>query len=124
MMSQTLDQQRAQFAWERVVKHAGVAGYREAVKGAPALVMGSGLMAALAFWSSRSGANKDAANAVLADVLGWLASRSMIPADFEEAMQAFFGTASTAYMRATDEALAVLKWLRQFADAVDATRKP
>ena len=120
-MAQTLDQQRAQYAWACATKNAKVVGYREMAKGAPALIMGNGLMPALAFYNSRTGGNKQPAELILADVLGWLAKRQMVPNSFPDAMKAFFGSVSQDYMRANDETLAMLKWLRQFADAVDST---
>jgi CRISPR-associated protein Cmr5 len=90
--------------------------YAALTKGAPALVMGSGLMAALAFWQSR---NKGPGEDLVTDLLGWFAERKQLPADFEKAMGLMAEKASAAqYMALTDEALAVLRWLRQFADAL------
>lgn len=120
-MAQTLDQQRAQYAWERATRNAREDGYREMAKGAPALIMGNGLMPALAYYNSRTGSNQKPAELMLADMLGWLAKRKMVPNNmFSDAMGAFFGAASQDYMRATEETFAMLKWLRQFADAVEA----
>ncbi|MBN8447796.1 MAG: type III-B CRISPR module-associated protein Cmr5 [Candidatus Accumulibacter sp.] len=115
----TLDQQRAQYAWERANRNTVVDGYREMVKGAPALIMGNGLMATLAYYHSRTGSNNRAASVLLEDVLGWLAKRQIVPADFRSAMNAFFNAGAQDVMRATDETLAMLRWLRQFADAVE-----
>ena len=120
-MAQTLDQQRAQFAWNCASRNAKVEGYREMAKGAPALIMCNGLMPALTFYQSRTGSNQKPANLILADLLGWLAVRKLVPSNFTSAMPAFFGAPSQDYMRATDEALAMLKWLRQFADAVEGS---
>ncbi len=117
-MSQTLDQQRAQYAWNCASRNAMMDGYREMAKGAPALIMGNGLMPALAFYKSRTGSNQKPAELILADLLGWLAKRQMVPNNFTDAMNAFFIAGSQDYMRATDETLSMLKWLRQFADAV------
>ena len=122
-MAQTLDQQRAQFAWTAVNKaHASISNfgdYRNLAKGAPALVMGNGLMAAIAFYKSRG---KDHATQLMNDILGALAQRDGqrgVP-PFEAAMTGFQSMNSRDYMRATDETLAMLKWLRQFADAVES----
>lgn len=118
----TLDQQRAQYAWGCANRNTVVAGYREMVKGAAALVMGNGLMATLAYYRSRNGSNERAAQLLLADLLGWLGKRAIVPADFAAAMNEFFGADAQGLMHATDEALAMLRWLRQFADAVEKTR--
>ena len=110
----TLDQQRAAFAWTRAQANARLGReYRNLCKGAPALIMGNGLMPALAFWQSR---NKDHANALVADLLGWFHQRLDMPANFVQTMTALQGADSATYMQATDEALEFLKWLRQFAD--------
>lgn len=124
----TLDQQRAQYAWERARQNSGasrVDGYREMVKGAPALVMGNGLMSTLAYFQSRTGSTERAAHALLQDILGWLASRQGdgVPASFPAAMQRLFTDKAPDVMRATDETLAMLRWLRQFADAVAEAEK-
>ncbi len=119
-MAQTLDQQRAQYAWECAKSNAMVDGYREMAKGAPAMIMGNGLMSALAFYQSRAGSNQKPATLILSDILGWLAKRQIVPNSFPVAMKAFFDSGSQDYMRATDETLAMLKWLRQFADAVES----
>jgi CRISPR-associated protein Cmr5 len=120
-MAQTLDQRRAQYAWDCASRRqtAKLDGYRELAKGAPALVMGSGLMPALAYYQSRTGSNKDPAKALLADLLGWLAKRHMVPNDFGNAMENLVKSESMEYMQATHEVLALLKWLRQFADALN-----
>jgi CRISPR-associated protein Cmr5 len=121
----SLEQQRAQYAWERASKHRGVDGYREMVKSAPALVMGNGLMATLAYYQSRTSTNKDPAQALLLDVLGWLATRQGVPSELPgPAMKRFFrADKAQDVMRATDETLAMLRWLRQFADAVAEAEK-
>ena len=136
-MAQTLDQKRAEYAWKRATEARRDRGdefenYKNLAKGAPALIMGNGLMPALAFYKSRG---KGHATVLLTDIAGWLASmrvldevvlpprqlpNSTTPQDrlFSETMQRLHHAPSQTYMRATDETLAMLKWLRQFADAV------
>jgi CRISPR-associated protein Cmr5 len=122
-MGQTLDQQRAQFAWAAANKAQAslknFSDYKNLAKGAPALVMGNGLMAAIAFYQSRG---KDHATQLMNDILGSLAHRSGQKAtlSFGAAMASFQAMDSREYMRATDETLSMLKWLRQFADAVES----
>lgn len=121
----TLDQRRAAHAWKCVTQHRcdfdgeAFKDYRNFAKGAPALVMGSGLMAALAFWQSRGTLP---ARAVAQNVLSWLAREHPALAQFERAMEAMAGGIDARrYMALTDDALALLRWLRQFADAVEAS---
>jgi CRISPR-associated protein Cmr5 len=124
-MTQTLDQQRAAFAWE--CAQQGIARfnkeYMALAKGAPALIMNSGLMPALAFYSAKS----DASKLLLDDLIRGLSSRiwkqnlkagqgNQVFSQFMQTLQQ--RTDSSGYMRATDEALEILKWIRQFVDAV------
>ena len=124
-MAQTLDQKRAKFAWDAArnanIRLKNFSDYKNLAKGAPALIMGNGLMPALAFYKSRG---KDHSTLLMQDILNWLSRVNAQYADnaptlaFEAAMQAMQGADSIVYMRLTDEALAMLKWLRQFADSV------
>ncbi|MBM4130617.1 type III-B CRISPR module-associated protein Cmr5 [bacterium] len=116
-MAQTLDQKRAAFAWQRAQANQRLGSdYKNLCKGAPALIMGNGLMPALAFWQSRG---KDHAKALVSDLLGWFHQRwPQMPADFSQVMTGLQNAPGTTYMQATEEALEFLKWLRQFADAI------
>ena len=128
MTYQTLDQQRAAFAW-RAVTDAKKAmpefkDFKNLAKGAPALIMGNGLMPALAFYESRG---KHPASALNQAISAWLVQRfagdaamKPLPKHYPELMDRLLGAPSAFYMAATDETLAMLKWLRQFADATDS----
>ena len=128
-MAQTLDQKRAKFAWDAASKAnrslKNFSDYKNLAKGAPALIMGNGLMPALAFYKSRG---KEHATLLMQDILNWLSRVNAQYADgapplaFEAAMQAMQGADSITYMRLTDESLALLKWLRQFADSVGTSQ--
>lgn len=113
-MKPTIDQERAAFAWQRAKANRGLGKeYKNLCKGAPALIMGNGLMPALAFWQSR---DKQHSQALVADLLGWFHHRwPEMPAGYAQAMAGLQQASSAAYMQATDEALEFLKWLRQFA---------
>jgi CRISPR type III-B/RAMP module-associated protein Cmr5 len=115
----TLDQLRAQYAWEKALNSRALKKFDEycnLAKGAPALVMGNGLMSALALWRSRG---KEHATQLLDDVLIWLAPRTKMESpQFDDTMARLTQMGSLEYMAATDETLALLRWLRQCADAV------
>jgi CRISPR-associated protein Cmr5 len=118
-MGQTLDQKRAQYAWNEVSRTRQQLGgkfkdYRNLSKGAPAMIMGSGLMAALAYYRAKSSESAQ----LVTHVLGWLATRGL-KSDFAAAMQALQASDSQFYMQQTEEALAILRWIRQFADALN-----
>lgn len=151
-MGQTLDQQRAEYAWKVVTsvgKRKGadqqdenakepikklVADYTKTAKSAPALIMGSGLMQTLAFLQAKATKEKQMDQQyhilVLVHIMGWLGPILAVPvADmpntldqvkvaYEKTMHKLYTNPDSAlYLRATDESLALLRWIRQFADA-------
>lgn len=122
-MTQTLDQQRAAFAWQAasagITRHGD--NYRRLAKGAPALIMGSGLMPTLAFYAGK----KEAHETLLNDICKWFRERfgerqefRPTPQRFSDVMSKLQGQSSAFYLEATDEAMEILKWIRQFVDAV------
>lgn len=134
-MSQTLDQQRAAFAWECATAGMQQHGkeYKALAKGAPALIMNSGLMPTLAFYAGK-GSDKHGitlekpAGKLLDDLIRGLslrlASQKLNLGQgiglFTQFMLVLQKTESQDYLRNTDEALEILKWIRQFVDAVEA----
>jgi CRISPR-associated protein Cmr5 len=118
-MTQTLDQRRAAFAWECASAGMNQHGneYKALAKGAPALILNSGLMPTLAFYNGKGGS----ANLLLQHLLDGLSQRlrpNPQPGDFAEFMRHLQSSDSQTYLRYTDEALEILKWIRQFVDAV------
>lgn len=124
-MTQTLDQQRAALAWsyakDGMTQHGKEHGkaYKNLAKGAPALIMNSGLMPTLAFYN---GKKKDlAAQQLLNDLMLGMVQRLKLqpaPRDFSSFMQILQQCESRDYLRHTNEALELLKWIRQFVDAL------
>ena len=129
-MKPTMEQQRATFAWAASERGIAAASdkYTKLAKGAPALIMGSGLMQTLAFLRGKGEAQHQQ---LLQHLLEWLAQRfdgeatlhAQHPfprsnqADFERLMQALFNAKPRQYQRATEEAMMVLRWIRQLAAA-------
>ena len=112
---QTLDQDRAKYAWEKVQNQSG--DYRNLVKSAPAIVMSNGLMQTMAFLESKG---KNHHIALSKHITGWLMKRGLAPENhkFDAVMQCLHDMEALDYQRATEEALAILRWLRQLVDAV------
>lgn len=111
----TLDQQRAAYAWQ------GVQGctkeYVNLAKAAPALIMNNGLMQTLAFYESKGKPHHRQLAKHLSD---WLHQQSHVTAsDFNAVMTSLQGAESLRYRQATEEALALLRWIRQFAAAAN-----
>lgn len=111
---ETLEQQRAQDAWEKCAgytkEHVNVA------KGLPALIMNSGLMQVLAFCHEKGGANEVVAQHLRA----WLGQRfNGVNRDpgFDPLMQALMKASPSDFQAITAEAFAWLRWMRQMAAA-------
>ncbi len=116
----TLEQQRAQFAWQCAQEGVQVAGaeYRNLAKAAPALIMNNGLMQTLAFYQDK---NKDHHRELAAQLRSWIMVRLGDPdpdVRFEAVMRFLLDSDSSRYRQATDEALLILRWIRQFAAAL------
>lgn len=115
MSKPTLEQQRAQDAWE---KCAGCnKDYVNAAKSLPALIMNSGLMQVLAFCHEKGGANE----AVAQHLRLWLAKRFFKSPDRDPGFDVLMGILMKAqpadYQAITAEAFAWLRWMRQMAAA-------
>lgn len=125
-MAQTLDQKRATLAWQYAsagMKTQYGKEYKGLAKGAPALIMNSGLMPTLAFYSSKSKAAQHLLDDLIRGLSQRLAGQELLGGQgrllFPQFMEALQGSQSREYLRYTDEALELLKWIRQFVDAVE-----
>ena len=116
MSKPTLEQQRAQNAWQACERYGK--DHVNAAKGLPALIMNSGLMQVLAFCHEKGKAQADVADHLRA----WLAGRfprNVKNAEFATFMQALMQASPADYQAINAEAFAWLKWLRQMAAARD-----
>lgn len=117
-----ISQRRAEFALQHIQHIHGLSssvrkGFRDKVKGAPAMILQNGLGAALAFMLGKDD-HKEVAWAVLA----WLAKEEILrtgnnnltPADL---IRSINNLSLADYLRAQREALEVLAWLKRYADA-------
>jgi CRISPR-associated protein Cmr5 len=115
----SLDQQRAAYAWQKVqalnpnIKKE----FGTLAKGAPALIMNNGLMQTLAFYQDKKGEHHKALNQ---HIIGWLWERRPrrdvgVAPTFEQTMAELLTADSQAYRKATEETLALLRWIRQLA---------
>lgn len=118
---QTLEQQRAQNAWNACANYSK--GHVNAAKALPALIMNSGLMQVLAFCHQKKGeAQADVANHLRA----WLAARFpktfVNGAEFTSFMEALMKATPADYQAINAEAFHWLRWLRQMAAARNKTQ--
>jgi len=111
-----LEQERAAYAWNCVQNCKS--DYVNLAKSAPALIMGNGLMQTLAFLQSKG---KDHHMNLNKHIFDWLKERfPECKNDYNGVMRFLHGSDSLVYRRATEETLELLRWIRQFAAAVDS----
>ena len=117
MNGPTLEQQRAQDAWDRCADCRKE--YTDLAKALPALIMNSGLMQVMAFLHEKGSGKKDGPHEKLAGHLrDWLHRRfDALPPDFTGFMKGLLKAEPHTYRAVTAEAFAWLKWLRQMAAA-------
>lgn len=118
MATKDLDQERAAFAWDCAERGKGSKAFANLTKSAPALIMNNGLMQTLAFYKQKG---KDEHRMLLDNLCEWLGKQDFSEhggKDFSSVMKKLHSGDSLSYRRATEEALAFLKWLRQFASAL------
>lgn len=113
----TLEQQRAQDAWQRSQDRSKE--YANLAKSLPALIMNSGLMQVTAFLHEKGQKESQRhCEEVAHDLRSWLRTRGLVQRDdFEGFMQALMQAEPHTYGAITAEAFAWLKWLRQMASA-------
>ena len=120
MTGPTLEQQRAQDAWDKCGADCEKGGYVNLAKALPALIMNSGLMQVMAFLHEKGSGKRDDPHYKLAVHLrGWLHSQfdDVLRADFPGFMEDLLKAEPHTYRAVTTEAFAWLKWLRQMAAA-------
>jgi len=115
MARQTLEQKRAQDAWEKSAEYK--IEHVKLAKSLPALIMNSGLMQTMAFMHGKGNAHEQVAK----HLREWLHRQCGTPTDFKEHMDALFNASPQCFQSINAEAFAWLKWLRQMAAA--RTRK-
>jgi CRISPR-associated protein Cmr5 len=124
-MTQTLDQKRAALAWQYATAGMAQHGkeYKGLAKGAPALIMNSGLMPTLAFYNGKGKAAQQLLDDLICGLSQRLAEQALKTGQgallFPKFMEALQKSESSEYLRYTDEALELLRWIRQFVDAVE-----
>ena len=117
----TLEQQRADAAWRFAQEGVALSDqYKDLAKATPALIMNNGLMQTLAFFEDKGKAH----HLTLATHLRrWVMTRAGgtdKDIGFRPFMEILLKADSQQYRQATEEALLILRWLRQFAAAVGA----
>ncbi len=112
----TLEQQRAQDAWEKSEHYRGE--HVRFAKGLPALIMNSGLMQVMAFCHDKGQKERTRyMEDVAKNLRAWLHHQLGTAEEFGSFMEEMMQADSRRYQQVTTEAFAWLKWLRQMAAA-------
>lgn len=121
MSKMTLEQKRSQAAWAMSQEGIALAAgeYTNLAKAAPALIMNNGLMQTLAFYEDKG---KENHRALAGHLRRWIMVRAG-GADkdpgFVPLMSILLQADSATYRQATEESLLLLRWIRQFAAALN-----
>lgn len=119
-MNKTLDQRRAEHAWEaieRIGEGDGAKEYAREAKKMPVRIMASGLGQALSFIMAK-GKKKPTLRQLHDDLTKWVIDKRGIPAkNSQSLLESIFKGDSDFLRRATDEVLTYLQWLNRFAEA-------
>jgi CRISPR-associated protein Cmr5 len=118
-MAQTLEQQRAAYAWKCVnaVSAQSRDEYTNLAKAMPMMVMNSGLMQTLAFLNEKGKAHH---TALLDHVIHWITAQGKgdraMP--FAQVMPKLMDAKPLEFRQYTAETHAILRWIRQLAPTV------
>lgn len=119
----TLEQQRAQDAWDKTKNPNCGKEYMKLAKGLPALIMNSGLMQVMAFLHEKGLDEKgnpkpDDHHTLLGEHLRqWLNDKKAVRSEFEYFMEDLMKADARKFQEITTEAFAWLRWMRQMAAA-------
>lgn len=114
MTTPSLDQKRAAYAWKKVQGMGD--DYGKLAKGAPALIMNNGLMQTLAYYQDKNDNHYHFLNQHIIDWLAiYMIDNKIDNITFNNMMQYLLEADSPTYRKATEETLALLRWIRQFS---------
>ncbi len=120
-MGTTLAQQRAAFALEQLENlRCNRDDFKTFSAGLPSLILQNGFGQTLAFLYGKA-SKPDASDkhyAAMSIILAWLTERGLLADNnAKEAILSISRMEQTAYLRAQKETLAMLEWLKRFANA-------
>jgi CRISPR-associated protein Cmr5 len=119
-MKKTTEQRRAKAAWEQVnsLKDNEIENFSTVADGAASLIQKVGFGQAMALWLSKKKKHKQLANFLAEWLLKDSHSNERAKGKKgEELMETLLEKSSTEYRRLTNEAIAYLNWIKQFAKA-------
>lgn len=113
-------QKRASWAWQKISEQHALPEYRNFVKGVPAMINSNGFIATMVYLQSRTGSNKKMAETVFEHLRLWLVNQKYLKAHDKNAVfEELLGADTHIQRNITAESLAILAWLRRFADVAN-----
>jgi CRISPR-associated protein Cmr5 len=118
-MNTTLAQERSLFALEELKKIGKVEKFDKLASSLPAMILQNGFGQALAFLLAKGSTGKNPHHGLAFDIVAlWLKKRGIITkAAMNEVMQEISSLPQGDYLRAQEETLAILEWLKRYANA-------
>ena len=122
-METTISQKRSRFALEQLERIPVNKDFANLTAGLPAMILGNGFGHALAFLISKATKDgqlsvKEKHYAAFAIIARWLKERGIIPDDEPKPLLTNLSAMSQEqYLRAQDEALLVLEWVKRYANS-------
>ncbi len=119
MKQKTLSQQRAEYALQKVNENGKADGFKNFSAGAPSMILQNGFGQSLAFWAAKGkGNNNEKHTVVLNIVLEWLKKEKLIQSSEANSFFSELNNLSQeVYFAAQTESIAVLEWVKRYANA-------
>jgi len=118
-MSSTLAQRRSLFALDKVRDASKIDKFDKLTLGLPAMILQNGFGQTLAFLLAKAKGNeKDHHTAAFDIITSWLETTHILKKrDRAEVMKEISQMPQSEYLRAQEEALAILEWVKRYANA-------
>lgn len=115
MNMRTLGQERSEYALDRVMENIKTKELKAFSAGAPSMILKNGFGQALAFWKAKG---KNEHQIMFSIVQQWLVKRGFAEGDTDVVFLKNLSTmAQHQYLEAQKEALALLEWVKRYANA-------
>jgi CRISPR-associated protein Cmr5 len=118
-MSSTLAQRRSLFALDKVRDASKIDKFDKLTLGLPAMILQNGFGQTLAFLLAKAKGNENDHHTEAFDIItSWLETRHILKKrDRAEVMKEISQMPQSEYLRAQEEALAILEWVKRYANA-------
>lgn len=119
MNMRTLGQERSEYALDRVMENLDVKELKAFSAGAPSMILKNGFGQALAFWKAKAkGKERSEHQIMFSLVRAWLLKKGFASGSTDvEFLKDISTMAQHQYLEAQKETLALLEWVKRYANA-------